>query len=369
MALVAPATAWQAYNRWGGYSLYHGPDGDRRSYAVSFDRPYDQSPGANDYRSAAMPIVVRAEQLGIPLSYYTNVDLHTTPGLLEGAHGYVSMGHDEYWTTTMRSVVTEARDAGTNLAFLGANTMYWRVRLEDRPHRRGSRAGGLPARRTPGPDARPGATRGDVPVPGRPRRRPGGLLDRHAVRVLPGRRRLRRGDAGVVGVPGRGRRRRRLADPRPRRPEADRVYPSRRLPRPMQILSRTPYDCAGVPTVAESVYYTTASGAGVFTAGTLRWVRVGEPVQGPQPGDPDVRPPRHRHAPRGVRPRPGRASVTRRRTTSPRWRRPRSTRCRLVDVAAIGHHGLMADFAERRGWAATPSGAHPRARSGRRVHR
>jgi hypothetical protein len=30
----------------------------------------------------------------------------------------------------MRDAVLNARDAGTNLAFLGANTMYWRVRME-----------------------------------------------------------------------------------------------------------------------------------------------------------------------------------------------------------------------------------------------
>ena len=41
------------------------------------------------------------------------------------------MGHDEYWTGHAVEV-TRARDAGTNLAFLSANTMYWRVRLEDR---------------------------------------------------------------------------------------------------------------------------------------------------------------------------------------------------------------------------------------------
>src|SRR5260370_1394873 len=38
-------TTWQAYNAWGGYSLYQGPDGlpSDRGYAVSFDRPYDQN--------------------------------------------------------------------------------------------------------------------------------------------------------------------------------------------------------------------------------------------------------------------------------------------------------------------------------------
>ena len=97
---------------------------------MSFDRPYNGATGANDYRTAAIPVVVRAESTGVPLSYFTNVDLHTTPGALAGARGYVSMGHDEYWTNTMRDVVLGARDAGTNLAFLGANTMYWRIRLE-----------------------------------------------------------------------------------------------------------------------------------------------------------------------------------------------------------------------------------------------
>ena len=86
VALVAPVTTWQAYNEWGGYSLYHGPDGDRRSYAVSFDRPYNGATGRQRLPHRGLPIVVRAEQLGIPLSYFTNVDLHT-PGLAGRAPG------------------------------------------------------------------------------------------------------------------------------------------------------------------------------------------------------------------------------------------------------------------------------------------
>ena len=270
VALVAPITTWQAYNEWGGYSLYHGPEGDRRSFAVSFDRPYNGATGANDYRTAAVPIIVRAEELGIPLSYFTNVDLHTTPGLLEGARGYVSMGHDEYWTTTMRAVVTEARDAGTNLAFLGANTMYWRVRLEDRdtgPARVvvGYRSdAGLDPRRDEQPREATARFR-DAPMPD-PEQELIGMMyecypvDTDYVVASPGWWGFRgaavaRGDRipGLVG------------------PEADRVYPTRTLPRPMQILSHSPYSCGGVTTAAESVYYTAPSGAGVFNAGTLRW--------------------------------------------------------------------------------------------------
>jgi len=54
-------------------------------------------------------------------------------------------------------------------------------------------------------------------------------------------------------------------------PEADRVYPGSRTPRPLEILSHTGYDCLGSPTSSESVYYTAPSGAGVFSSGTLRW--------------------------------------------------------------------------------------------------
>ena len=53
--------------------------------------------------------------------------------------------------------------------------------------------------------------------------------------------------------------------------EADRVYPDRFTPRPLQVLSHTSYSCRGDATSSQSVYYTVPSGAGVFTAGTLRW--------------------------------------------------------------------------------------------------
>ncbi|WP_210502616.1 N,N-dimethylformamidase beta subunit family domain-containing protein [Nocardioides xinjiangensis] len=270
VALVAPVTTWQAYNQWGGYSLYAGADGDTRSHAVSFDRPYNGATGANDYRTAALPIVVGAEATGAPLSYFTNVDLHTTPGALDGARGYVSMGHDEYWTPTMRRVVLDARDAGTNLAFLGANTMYWRVRLAP--------GAGGPARVVVGyrhdahldplyAQGSPEATAlfRDPPAP-RPEHDLLGMqyecypVDTDYVVVTPGwwgfrGTGVRRGDHvhGLVG------------------PEADRVYPDARLPRPLQVLAHSPYSCRGVTTSSQSVYYSMPSGAGVFTAGTLRW--------------------------------------------------------------------------------------------------
>jgi hypothetical protein len=51
------------------------------------------------------------------------------PGQLDGARAVVSEAHDEYWSPTMRAVLTRARDRGTSLAFIGANEIYRRIRL------------------------------------------------------------------------------------------------------------------------------------------------------------------------------------------------------------------------------------------------
>ena len=63
LAIQLPTTTWQAYNRWGGYSLYVGPHGHSdRSYVVSFDRPYLQTHGAPEFMDRARPFLRRPEQ-------------------------------------------------------------------------------------------------------------------------------------------------------------------------------------------------------------------------------------------------------------------------------------------------------------------
>jgi len=270
VALVAPVTTWQAYNRWGGYSLYTGSDGDRRSWAVSFDRPYEGVVGANDFRLALVPVVAEAEEAGVPLSYFANTDLHHDPGALSGASGYLSIGHDEYWTPQMRDEVIRARDSGTNLAFLGANTMYWRVRLEDRSTGPGRLMTGYrhDAHLDPMRHQRPAATtaRWRDPPAAEPENDLLGMLYecypvRADYRVVSPRWWGFRGTGVRSGTVIRG-----LVGP-----ESDRVYPDARTPRPLQVLSHDTIDCRGVPTSSQSVYYTTRSGAGVFAAGTLHW--------------------------------------------------------------------------------------------------
>mmetsp|Transcript_31756 Transcript_31756/g.64557 ORF Transcript_31756/g.64557 Transcript_31756/m.64557 type:complete len:940 (+) Transcript_31756:135-2954(+) len=41
---------------------------------------------------------------------------------------YLSLGHDEYWSGKQRLLVESARDQGMSLAFMGANSMFWKVK-------------------------------------------------------------------------------------------------------------------------------------------------------------------------------------------------------------------------------------------------
>ena len=131
-------TNWQAYNLWGSYSLYYGPtkgggqDFANRARVVSFDRPYPQNwaSGAADFVGNELPLLFQLERLGLDLTYWTDVDLHTRPELLKNHHCLFSLGHDEYWSQPMRQGAAQANANGVNLAFLGANACYRQIRLE-----------------------------------------------------------------------------------------------------------------------------------------------------------------------------------------------------------------------------------------------
>src|SRR5580658_157798 len=124
VAVMNSVTTWQAYNLWGGYSLYYGqvPGGgqnyDNRARVVSFDRPYAHTwaAGTADWLGNEFPFLMLAERKGIDLAYWTDVDLHERPELLRNHRCLVSLGHDEYWSMAMRDGAQSALDAGTNLA-------------------------------------------------------------------------------------------------------------------------------------------------------------------------------------------------------------------------------------------------------------
>jgi len=131
----AIATA-AAYNNYGGYSLYgFNSSGGQRAYQVSFDRPfqYNTSSASEQFNNTLTweyNMTRWLESQGYDVTYYTNLDASTNPLQLYSQKTFLSVGHDEYWSMEQRNNVEQARDNGTNLAFFSANTAYWQVRFE-----------------------------------------------------------------------------------------------------------------------------------------------------------------------------------------------------------------------------------------------
>jgi hypothetical protein len=120
-----PVNTWEAYNWWGGRSLYNQRGLSTQANRVSFDRPYAGTGIGWEY-----PLVLFLEQQGYDVSYQTDADTDANPSSLLGHRLVIVAGHSEYWTSTMRDAFDAARDAGVNLAFMGANAAYWQIRYE-----------------------------------------------------------------------------------------------------------------------------------------------------------------------------------------------------------------------------------------------
>lgn len=269
VVLVMSDLTWQAYNLWGSRSAYEGPGGfPDRSRVVSFSRPYLNGSGTGKYLGYEQPVVALAERLGIPVTYVAASDLADgDPEWLAGAEGVLSLGHNEYWTVEQRRAVAQARDDGSDLGFLGANTMYWRVRVDrDGPQGMLSeiiykdsgedpvqgadttdrfREGNAAAERSLiGMDYECYPATGTYTVTD-----PDFFLFRGA--------NTDRTYGGLVTI------------------EVDRAYPLPGTPDNLQIVANSPTDCDGTPTVSNSTYYSVRSGAGVFAVGTMGWVLKG----------------------------------------------------------------------------------------------
>ena len=130
-------TTYQAYNTWGGTSLYNnntngsifkGPHATK----VSFDRPFNpgDSNGAGHYFFYEFKFVYWLESQGYDVTYTTDVDTDTNVNPLTNHRAFLSVGHDEYWSQGMRNNVQAAINAGVNVAFFSANAMYWQIRFE-----------------------------------------------------------------------------------------------------------------------------------------------------------------------------------------------------------------------------------------------
>jgi hypothetical protein len=158
--LVLSTSTANAYNDWGGPSLYTG--GNR----VSFERPlargfldkpepalrkaqavpdrealgyfeYAEEHGLSPWSGGAgwwtweRPFVAWAESEGYALDVAVSQDLERHPEVLEDHRLFLSVGHDEYWSWGMRDAVERFVAGGGNASFFGGNTCWWQVRYED----------------------------------------------------------------------------------------------------------------------------------------------------------------------------------------------------------------------------------------------
>jgi len=124
--LQLASNTYQAYNGWGGSSLYSGPAHPR----VSFRRPMHAYPWASP-DTWELPLIRWAQQAGYPIDVCTNLDLEQHPEMLPHYRLVLSVGHDEYWSAGMRDALESFVANGGNCAFLSGNTCCWQVRVED----------------------------------------------------------------------------------------------------------------------------------------------------------------------------------------------------------------------------------------------
>ncbi|MFK8024253.1 MAG: N,N-dimethylformamidase beta subunit family domain-containing protein [Ilumatobacter sp.] len=167
--LVLDTNTWNAYNTWGGRSLYTGgstvsfdrplargmlerpdierddrkarpvrwgeePDADGRIFqAYRTENAFPSAIGSAGWFTHARRFVEWAERDGHEIDLAISTDPHDDSALFDGYDLVMSVGHDEYWSAPQREAIeTHVRRGGTYAAMSG-NTMFWQVRIEGGP--------------------------------------------------------------------------------------------------------------------------------------------------------------------------------------------------------------------------------------------
>jgi hypothetical protein len=139
----ASDATWQAYNPYGGNSLYVGAGlPNNHASKVSYNRPFLTRSGGGGggaqedwFMNSEYPMIRFLEANGYDISYTTDLDLArnfaNNVNLLTKHKVFLSVGHDEYWSSEERNAVEAARAAGINIAFFSGNESYWKTRWEN----------------------------------------------------------------------------------------------------------------------------------------------------------------------------------------------------------------------------------------------
>ncbi len=164
--LVLATNTWNAYNSWGGASLYTGgsevsfrrpfgrgflardevarddrkarpfrwgeePDPDGEIYQkYRFEQGYAGFVGSSGWFTFERRFVEWAEAQGYEIDMAISSDLDEVENLCDGYDLVLGIGHDEYWSAPEREAIERHVAAGGNYASFSGNTMFWQVRLE-----------------------------------------------------------------------------------------------------------------------------------------------------------------------------------------------------------------------------------------------
>ena len=128
LTVVVPMLTFQAYNRWGGASLYWTEKSKlgAKATAVSFDRPFELSFGASRlFVHGFIPFAGWINKR-TDVGWTTDYDLAVTPASLPKTRALVFAGHTEYFPTTLRSWLDKSLASGKfGAAYFSANGAYW----------------------------------------------------------------------------------------------------------------------------------------------------------------------------------------------------------------------------------------------------
>lgn len=116
---------YSAYSNVVGLSLYGGAS------SVSLDRPLSTRGGVEETLQLDVACLRFMERNGTDTDYMVDVDSQDNEDIYDGRRLVVMSGHHEYYTDRMRQRLHDAINNRTNVALIGSNALYWKVRLED----------------------------------------------------------------------------------------------------------------------------------------------------------------------------------------------------------------------------------------------
>jgi len=117
--IIYPSNTGNAYNAFGGRSLYTNP----RAQTVSFLRP-------QYLRHFARPFLQWASNTTYNFGYICDYDVDDHNNL-SNSDIIIIPGHSEYWTRNARENFDNFINSGKDAIILSGNNMWWQVRYED----------------------------------------------------------------------------------------------------------------------------------------------------------------------------------------------------------------------------------------------